>query len=192
MGDASGQSQTDDDLIRAVAAGRRSALEALYRRHHRQVSLFIRRLVPAQATAEDLANDVFLEVWDKAAAFRHESRVTSWILGIARFKALAWRRRQKETVDSDDETVVALADGADSPEMVAQKTSKAGALARCIQALGAEHRQIIQLVYYHEQTIAECAALLEIPENTVKTRMFNARRKLSALMAEAGLDRGWP
>ena len=192
MGETSGHGSTDDDLIRAVAAGRRAVLETLYRRHHRQVFLFIRRFVAEAAVAEDLANDVFLEVWDKAASFRHESRVTSWMLGIARFKALAWRRRQKDTVDADDEAVVALADRSDSPEMVALKSSKAGALSRCIEGLGTEHRQIIQLVYYHERTIAECAELLEIPENTVKTRMFNARKKLSALMAEAGLDRGWP
>ena len=63
---------------------------------------------------------------------------------------------------------------------------------RCMEALSAEHREIIDLVYYHELSIAEVAAVVGIPENTVKTRMFYARKRLSEILKAAGVDRGWP
>jgi RNA polymerase sigma-70 factor (ECF subfamily) len=58
--------------------------------------------------------------------------------------------------------------------------------------LSVDHREIIDLIYYHDKSVAEAAEILGIPENTVKTRMFYARKKLAELMREAGLDRGWP
>src|SRR5438477_457198 len=63
---------------------------------------------------------------------------------------------------------------------------------RFIDALSPEHKGIVDLVYYHEMSIAEAAEVLQIPENTVKTRLFHARRRLSELLERAGIDRGWP
>ncbi|MAW89004.1 MAG: RNA polymerase subunit sigma [Phyllobacteriaceae bacterium] len=181
----------DEDLVRQIAKGERRALETLYARHHRRVFHFIRRFEDNTAMAEDLANDVFLDVWSLAGRFEFRSRVTSWLLGIARYKALNARRARKKTVDPE-EALGGLADGADTPEITAQKVSKAEALRNCIAALPEEHRIVIDLVYYHETSVRDVAEILQVPENTVKTRMFNARRKLSALMQAAGLDRGWP
>jgi RNA polymerase sigma-70 factor (ECF subfamily) len=62
----------------------------------------------------------------------------------------------------------------------------------CMNRLSADHREIIDLVYYHDKSVAEVAEIVKIPVNTVKTRMFYARKKLAELMREAGLDRGWP
>ena len=76
--------------------------------------------------------------------------------------------------------------------MVAQKADKSATLRRCIDALSPEHKGIIDLVYYHEMSITEASEVLKIPENTVKTRMFYARKRLSELLKEAGIDRGWP
>ncbi|MFP1630649.1 sigma-70 family RNA polymerase sigma factor [Zhengella sp. ZM62] len=191
MGVASVKEASDEDLVRQIAKGERRALEALYARHHRRVFHFIRRFEDNTAMAEDLANDVFLDVWTLADRFEFRSRVTSWLLGIARYKALNARRARKKTVDPD-EALGGLADGADTPEITAQKVSKAEALRNCIAALPEEHRIVIDLVYYHETSVRDVAEILQVPENTVKTRMFNARRKLSALMQAAGLDRGWP
>ena len=85
-----------------------------------------------------------------------------------------------------------IADTDDNPEVVAQKADKGAIMRRCLDGLSAEHRAIIDLVYYHEQSIAEVSAVLGIPEATVKTRMFYARKKLSELLKAAGVDRGWP
>jgi len=83
-------------------------------------------------------------------------------------------------------------DAADDPEMTAQKVDKSSALRRCIKALSPEHAAIIDIIYYHEMSVQETAAVLQIPENTVKTRLFHARKRLAALLKRAGIDRGWP
>ncbi len=86
----------------------------------------------------------------------------------------------------------AIADEGDTPEVAALKQDKSATMRRCMEALSAEHREIIDLVYYHELSIAEVAAVVGIPENTVKTRMFYARKRLSEILKAAGVDRGWP
>ena len=156
-----------------------------------EIYRFIRRFVNNDATAEDLANDVFLDAWQKASQFEGRSKVTSWLLAIGRFKALSEHRKKRKTVDPD-EALGAMEDPSDNPEVIAQKTDKGNALKECIKMLSEDHRVIIDLVYYHERSIKEAAGILEIPENTVKTRMFHARKNLSALMQQRGLDRGWP
>jgi RNA polymerase sigma-70 factor (ECF subfamily) len=84
------------------------------------------------------------------------------------------------------------ADLDDDPEEVAQKQDKGRIMRACITALSPDHREILDLVYYQELSVGEAAEMLGIPENTVKTRMFYARKKLSELLKERGVDRGWP
>jgi RNA polymerase sigma-70 factor (ECF subfamily) len=85
-----------------------------------------------------------------------------------------------------------IADSSDTPEVLAQKSDKKALLRRCVEKLGPEHRDVVELVYYHEKSIEEVAEILQIPLNTVKTRMFYARKKLSEFLLSAGVDRGWP
>lgn len=80
----------------------------------------------------------------------------------------------------------------DTPDIAAQKHDKSAKIRACIAELSAEHRTVLDLVYYQEQSVAEVAEVLGIPENTVKTRMFYARKKLSELLVARGIDRGWP
>lgn len=181
----------DEILLQRVAEHDRTAIGQLYARHHRRIYHFILRMVADRDVAEDLTNDVFLELWDKAAAFEGRSRVSTWLLGIARFKALSELRRRRPTADPE-EALAETDDGADTPEVTAQKSDKGARLRQCIRTLSPEHRQIIELVYYHEKSIREIAQLLQIPENTVKTRTFHARKQLSTAMKDAGIDRGWP
>ncbi len=181
----------DHSLISGIANGDREALRLLYARHHVRVYRFILRFVPNSATAEDLTNDVFIDVWRQADRFEGRSQATTWILGMARFKALSDLRKVRETVDSDD-ALGEVEDEGDTPEVTAQKTDKALALRTCIAKLSVEHREIIDLVYYHDKSIREVAEIVGIPENTVKTRMFHARKNLSQAMNRAGIDRGWP
>jgi RNA polymerase sigma-70 factor (ECF subfamily) len=85
-----------------------------------------------------------------------------------------------------------MRDDADDPEVAVQKNDKGRLLRRCIDALPTEYREIVDLVYYHELSLSEASAVVGIPEGTVKTRMFNARKRLSELLKQAGVDRGWP
>lgn len=185
------QSDSDQDLILRVAKGDRLAFRALYARHNVRVFRFILRFIKDEGQAEDLIGEVFLDVWRQADRFEGRSSVSTWILGMARFKALSSLRKTTEA-ELEEEQAAAIADDADTPETVSQKLDKAKAIRRCIDQLSPEHREIVDLVYYQEKSISEVAEIVGIPENTVKTRMFYARKRLQELMQSAGVDRGWP
>ena len=76
--------------------------------------------------------------------------------------------------------------------MAATKKDTSAALRKCLGGLSREHREIVDLVYYHEKSVEEVAEIVGIPENTVKTRLFYARKKLAELLKAAGVERGWP
>src|SRR6185369_10941447 len=185
------QTTSDEVLIGRIANGDRLAMQVLYARHHVRVYRFVLRLVRNEATAEDLISDVFLDVWRQAGKFEGRSQVSTWLLSIARFKALSQLRRKPED-ELDDETAEAIVDTADDPETALEKKDKSALLRKCMSGLSAEHREIIDLVYYHEKSVEEVAEIVGIPEATVKTRMFYARKRLSELLKEQGIDRGWP
>ncbi len=185
------QTTSDEVLIGRIANGDRLAMQVLFARHHIRVYRFMLRMVRNEAAAEDLISEVFLDVWRQAEKFEGRSTVSTWMLGIARFKALsALRRRSDEQLD--DETAGAIEDQADDPEIALAKKDKSAVLRQCLTKLSAEHREIVDLVYYHEKSVEEVAGIVGIPEATVKTRMFYARKKLSELLKEQGIDRGWP
>ncbi len=185
-------SESDDGLIKRVAAGDRDAMRLLYHRHSAAVFRYLKRMVRDEALADDLISDVFLDVWQQAGRFEGRSSVTTWLIGIARFKALsAFRKRKHKSLDEDDfaETLV---DEHDDPEVMQQKEDKARVLRRCLGLLSREHGEIIDLVYYHEMSVDQAAQIIGIPENTVKTRLFYARKRLAEIAKQNGLDRGWP
>ena len=185
------QPTSDDTLIARIAGGDRLAMQVLFARHHVRVYRFVLRLVHNQATAEDLISEVFLDIWRQAGKFEGRSAVTTWMLGIARFKTLsALRRRQEDELD--EEMAERIEDRADDPETALAKKDKGAVLRQCLTALSAEHREVIDLVYYHEKSVEEVAEIVGIPAATVKTRMFYARKKLSELLKEQGIERGWP
>ena len=185
------QSTSDDVLIGRIATGDRLAMQVLFARHHVRVYRFVLRLVRDESVAEDLISEVFLDVWRQAGRVEGRSQVSTWLLAIARFKALsALRRRPDEELD--DETAEAIEDPSDDPEVALDKKDKSAAIRKCLEKLSAEHREIIDLVYYHEKSVEEVAQIVGIPENTVKTRMFYARKRLAELLKAAGIERGWP
>ena len=185
------QTVSDDVLIARIAGGDRLAMQVLFARHHVRVFRFVLRLTRNEATAEDLISEVFLDVWRQAGKFEGRSAVSTWLLGIARFKALsALRKRQDEELDEDK--AAQIEDHSDDPEVTLAKKDKGAALRECLNGLSAEHREVIDLVYYHEKSVEEVAEIVGIPAATVKTRMFYARKKLSELLKEQGIDRGWP
>ena len=166
---------SDEILIGRIAGGDRLAMQALYARHHVKVFRFVLRLVRNEASAQDLISEVFLDVWRQAARFEGRSAVSTWILAIARFKALSSVRRRKEA-QLDEEEAEAIEDEADTPEVALQKKDTGEVLRQCLAKLSPDHREIIDLVYYHEKSVEEVAEIVDIPENTVKTRMFTRAR----------------
>jgi RNA polymerase sigma-70 factor (ECF subfamily) len=185
------QAKSDEVLIGRIANGDRLAMQVLYARHHVRVFRFVVRLVRDEGMAEDLISEVFLDVWRQAGRFEGRSAVSTWMLAIARFKALsALRRRPDEELD--EEAVGAIEDPTDDPGITLEKKDKGAIIRKCLVGLSADHRKIIDLVYYHEKSVEEVAEIVGIPENTVKTRMFYARKRLAELLKAAGIERGWP
>lgn len=185
------QAASDDILIARIARGDRLAMQVLYGRHHVRVFRFGLRFVRDKQVAEDLISEVFLDVWRQAAKFEGRSAVSTWLLAITRFKALSALRRRKDG-ELDDEAANAIEDVSDDPEVAVQKKDTGEALRKCLTALSPDHREIVDLVYYHEKSVEEVAKIVGVPENTVKTRLFYARKKLAELLKAAGVERGWP
>jgi RNA polymerase sigma-70 factor (ECF subfamily) len=183
------QAASDEILIARIAQGDRLAMQVLYGRHHVRVFRFGLRLVRDEQVAEDLISEVFLDVWRQAGKFEGRSAVSTWLLAITRF--LSALRRRKD-VGLDEQTANAIEDISDDPELAVQKKDTSDALRKCLTGLSPEHREIVDLVYYHEKSVEEVAEIVGIPENTVKTRLFYARKKLAELLKAAGIERGWP
>src|SRR5581483_7806100 len=116
---ATGKAVSDDVLIRQIANGDKDAIRVLYTRHSVRVFRFLVRMTNNEAAADDLVSEVFTEVWRSAGRFEARSQVTTWILGIARFKAMSALRRR--TFDAlDDDVAASIEDTADNPEVVMQ------------------------------------------------------------------------
>ena len=173
---------TDDVLVAAIAAGDRDAMRTLYNRHRIRVFRFAARLVDDVSAAEDVASEAFIEVWRQAGRFEGRSSVSTWIMSIVRFKALSARRRRSET-ELDMKVAATIPDPSPSPEQIILETDRRAQLRACLAELSPDHRAIIDLVYYHDKTIEEVAEIVGAPNNTVKTRMFYARRRLAWLLS---------
>lgn len=186
------QGHDDRALIRQIAGGDAKALERLFTRNQTRVFRYLVRIVRNEAIAEELLNEVFLGAWNAAARYEGRSEPSTWLLSIAHNKAVSSLRKKREVDGIDDDVAGAIPDDDDDPEVITQKRDKGAQIKAAMSKLSAEHREILDLVYYQEQSVSEAAEILGIPEATVKTRMFYARKKLGDVLKERGIDRGWP
>jgi RNA polymerase sigma-70 factor (ECF subfamily) len=183
-----GPDALDESLVRLIAGGDTRAMRTLFLRHQDRVYRFVVRILRDPGLAEDVISKVFFDVWRNAGRFEGRSAVSTWLLAIARNKALtALRPRQVELLD--DQLADCIVDPADNPEVAIRQKDNTALIRRCIASLSPEHGQIIDLVYYQEKSIAEIGEILGIPLNTVKTRMFYARKRLGMVLEAVGIDR---
>jgi RNA polymerase sigma-70 factor (ECF subfamily) len=181
------QDSSDEALIGLIAEGDKRAMQVLYARHNVRVYRFILRMTANQSLAEDLVSEVFLDVWRQAENFESKSQVSTWLLAIARYKALsALRRRHDEHLD--DEMAASIEDTADNPESAVGIKDRNSIVQKCLTQLSSAHREVIDLVYYHEKSVDEVAQIVGVPPATVKTRMFYARNKMADLLRQAGVS----
>jgi RNA polymerase sigma-70 factor (ECF subfamily) len=182
-----GQDALDRALIGSIAAGDKRAMRVLYARHSVRIYRFIEHLIRNSSVAEDLVSDVFLDAWRHASRFEAKARLSTWLLAIARYKALSeLRRRSHEQLD--EHTTASIEDPADSPEITMQKTVHSAIIRKCLAQLSSAHREVTNLVYYQDKSIEEVAEIVGVPTSTIKTRMFYARRQLAKLLREEGVD----
>jgi RNA polymerase sigma-70 factor (ECF subfamily) len=181
---------SDADLIESIADGDRQAMQTFFLRHRTGVFQFAMRIARNPSVADEVANDVFLDVWRKASRFESRSRVLTWLLAITRNKALsALRQRPTEAIDQDIAEKVVDTD--DDPEAAICKLENNSVVRECLIQLSPAHRAIIDLIYFQERSIGEVAQMVEVPVNTVKSQMFYARKRLEGLLIEKGINQVW-
>jgi RNA polymerase sigma-70 factor, ECF subfamily len=181
---AAHDSVSDETLIERIAQGDQLSMRTLFARHRVTLYHWLLRIVDDETLAEDLLSEVFLDVWRQAAFFEARSAVSTWLLAIARYKALSARRRRPDA-ELDERTVSTVPDSADDPEIALQKKNRAEALRQSLARLSPEHREVIDLVCYHGKSVKEVAEIVGINAATAKTRMFYARKRLAELVASA-------
>jgi RNA polymerase sigma-70 factor (ECF subfamily) len=183
----SSRQRLDETLLESIAAGDRFAMQVLFQRHNVRVYRFVLRLSGNAAAAEEIVSEVFLEVWRHAATFQARCQVTTWLLTIARHKAISALRRHSEA-PLDDEIAATVVDPSEDAEAALDRKDRSKLIRACLARLSPLHREIIDLVYYHDKSVDEVAGIVGAPKSTVKTRMFYARSHLAKLLRAAGLD----
>ncbi len=178
---------SDHDLLAAVAHGDRSAFERLYHSYEKRVYQYVQTLVSDASMAEEVVGDTMLAVWRGAGSFACTSRVSTWIFGIARHKAFdAIRRSGRRQREVELDGAIDLPHPHDRPDEDVLRRQLATLTQRAMAALTREHREILRLVFYEEQPYEEISALLGIPTNTVKTRVYYAKQRLKEQLAYLG------
>jgi RNA polymerase sigma-70 factor (ECF subfamily) len=184
--------EPDDALLARVAEGDRHAFEVLYRRYYPRLYGFLLRLTRRPEVAEEAINDTLFVVWRKAAEFAGASRVSTWIFGIAYRKGLKGLARLERRRDDDAEGGPAagrepIAPGGPGHDLDAGELARE--LGAALVQLPPEQRAVVEMTYFQDLPYREIAAMMDCPVNTVKTRMFHARRRLRELLPALGRRR---
>ena len=163
-----------------IAAGELRALEDLYRAYHPRLQRFLGRMTHQPGLVDEALNDTFLVVWHRADSYNGLSKVSTWIFGIAYRKGLKALQRFDEP--QPDEAQETRAEPGDGPEQQLASSQLQRDLHRALAELSPEHRAVVDLTYFHGLGYREIADIADCPVDTVKTRMFYARRRLRALL----------
>jgi RNA polymerase sigma factor (sigma-70 family) len=178
----------DDELglLRRVATKDRKAFEAIYALYYRRLFGYVLKITRKADLVEEVVNDVMLAIWSHAPSFDGRSRPSTWIFGIAYHKALKalarWAPAGEDRADGPEPVAE------DEPESLAVRRELATVLGRALHLLSAEQRAVVELTYYYGLAYTEIAEIVGCPVNTVKTRMFHARRRLKELLPELGIS----
>jgi RNA polymerase sigma-70 factor (ECF subfamily) len=183
----SGDGSAEVALLQRVAAGDRNAFAELYRRLQRPLFGYLMKLVREREMVEDVLNETMMEVWRQAARFEGRSSVNTWVFSIAHHRAVSRLRKRRET-PLDEEQAAAIEDEAPTPDERAISGDMSRLLGTLMEQLSFEHREILHLAYYQEFSVQEIADALDLPANTVKTRMFYARQRLKVLLEKSGVE----
>ncbi len=169
-------------LIGQIADGDRRAFETLYRAYFSRLARFLDRMTHNTAMIEEIVNDAMLVVWRRADTFDSSCKLSTWIFAIAYRTALKAIKYRDEPVDADPDLL--YGDETFEPEAGFSQQQLQDRVAQALDVLPMEQRMVVNLTYYHGMGYEEISGIMECPVNTVKTRMFHARRRLKTLLAD--------
>ena len=173
--------QDDARLIARIVTGDRRAFETLYRLYHPRLSHFLIRMVRRPTVVEEVLNDTLLIVWNKAETYNGLSKVSTWIFAIAYRRALKALRRVDDPME--DTFAEYRESGEPGPEQLLGRSQVSVLLTEALTGLSHDHRTVVDLAYFHEMGYREIAEIMDCPVDTVKTRMYHARRNLRAALS---------
>ena len=173
---ASVGARDDAQLLNRIARKDLRAFEELYRAYHPRLTRFLINVLRRAHLVEEVLNDTMMVVWRQPERYNGRSKVSTWIFAIAYRKALKAMRRQDEPIEDKDANSRPSADA--GPEQLVGRRQVQEALLGAINELSTDHRAVVDLTYFHEIGYREIAELMDCPVDTVKTRMFHARRHL--------------
>ena len=185
----SGSVESDDGMLMAgVVAEEMGAFEALYRRYHPRLVRFLSGMTRRPALVEEILDDTMLVVWRRAHTWLPTAKVSTWIFGIAYRQALKALRQVDDVVefhDTDEQPDASDGNHSSSgPEGLLQQQQVRIQLDRALATLSPEQRAVIQMTYYLGYNCRDIAQVMDCPVDTVKTRMFYARRRLRTLLGD--------
>jgi RNA polymerase sigma-70 factor, ECF subfamily len=173
--------------LEAIAGGSRAAFTQLYAALLPKMQRYAAGLVAGDSgLAADAVDEAFMAIWRTAASYTGAGSAEGWIRHIVRNKVIDALRKQRERPLASDEAVrqmEAIADDADTPAEAAEKNAAANELKAALARLTPDHREVIWLCYYEDKSVSEIAVIMGCPENTVKTRLFHARKQLKNMVS---------
>ncbi|UOG93960.1 MAG: sigma-70 family RNA polymerase sigma factor [Candidatus Thiothrix sulfatifontis] len=179
---------SDETLMECIGRGDQQAFSQLYLRYQPRLVKYCSRVLRDDiAQAADLVDEAMFDVWRSAENFAGRSKVSTWIYSIARNKMVSWLRKTSEVTLEDESILDAMIDPAAGPHEELALDDMKQQLLRLMDQLTEEHREVIRLTYFEDKSVKEVAIVLDISENTVKTRMFYARKRLAQLLEKAGI-----
>ncbi len=171
----------DLDLIQRVATKDKIAFEELYRHYYAQLTRYLSRLLRRPELVEEVVNDTLFVVWEKASQFQGRSKVSTWITGIAYLKGIKaldrLRRMPEQNTDS-----VRLLEQIEEKDNFINRLGIQDWLQSGLEKISPQQRSVVELTYYFGYSYIEISEIMGCPVNTVKTRMFHARRNLGNLL----------
>ena len=183
---ANAQTEDEEALVRRIAQGDVRAFEVIYRRYRQRIGRFAARLTRHPDVIEEVVNDTMVVVWQKAGRFGGRSKLSTWILGIAyRITLKRLRqdsRRARAEAELPDE---AQPSDIEEPEALLSRRQRQERIRKALLQLSPKHRAVIELTFFEGLSYREISEIVGCPHNTVKTRMFHARRQLKQVL-EAG------
>ena len=177
---AADQNKLELALLARIIAHDAQAMHELYHLYHRRLARFLMRLTSRYDLAEEIINDTFWVIWQHATDFRGASQLSTWVFGIAYRRALKTLRRVRPDLPLDGEEVL------EQSEEPFQQSELREWLGAALGKLPHEQRMVLELAYHLGHSCEEIAEIMQCPTNTVKTRMFHARRKLKGLLTTLG------
>lgn len=174
-------SDSDSDLLGAVARGDKSALQELFQRHNAGLTAFLATRLRNPVEAADVLQETFLAVWRQADRYQGRASAKTWIYSIARNKAVDSQRRSGREAQLDEDYDVPD-DGPDA-QTVIEAASDAALVRACIAGLSDAHARVVKLVFYEELGYGEVSQVEGVPLGTIKTRIYHAKKLLMACLA---------